>query len=521
MEQNVDNVFDYVKDFYTQDEGWNNIIPQKTCEGYLRKQSWKGLDTERLIEMWEHIFCFIFYCGNADTMPGDMTVDDCLQSVGWCARNIADFNLDNDYVKDFMDVIADFYDYLKVDKIVTATGAMAAARDKLFENCNEKILTEEGLFQGKFDRLNDQGIPNLKSKVFINMAEEMMFAMEMLCSDEIRKLYAKDFQHAEMVFRHFIPGNKDVDINSEEGRRVFADYFCFDYKTFGTGRPLICDFYEKSAAEMDSKNLRAFRMLLQELTQARLMLFMITKDLGGGTYSVIDILRNQSHVLVLPLDNQTEWGNMVFCAHVFCDNTMVVDSLHGGIMDAAKKKKLKTVLRRLKQYYAVRKNGRCSWDEFINKNPLLIRVMLTVISMGIKYNDKFDIDLPDYHPAKLDKDDFLQPILPQIFSKDFFSEDDIKMALQMWADVQATDNPTGKAKEEDSTLLALAISRIYIYLCGVYGFKDPEPKDAEMKKMRKRVDKLVKEINSLLIIQKFDARYVNEEGMVLMLMEVD
>lgn len=518
MERNSDNIFDYVDDFYSQDPEWDNIIHRSTCENYLRKKIWQGTTGERLINIWDYILCFALYCGNADVLPGDMTADDCIQCVGWCARNVAEFNPDNDYIRDFMEVIADFYEQLKAEKAVTQIGAMALAQKMLFAD-GDIILTQDGYFQGKFERFNSQGIPNLNSYMFINLSEQMMIVTRMLEGDFVRELYPKDFQRAKSIYTSLIPDGIGMDINSD-ARHAFADYFCFDYKLLATGKPLIEDLAKKINNNFgESTYSRPFKILLKELAKAKLSLFVVKKDLGGGTYSVVDILRNQSKVVVLPFVSDDDIKEVVLCGHIFCDDTMVVNFLRGCQLTDGEIKHLQEMLKRLKEYYAVRKGGKCTWDEFIANNQLLVRSLPVLIASKMVYRDDFGTDIHDYRPAKLVKGDMVKPILSKLFPQDFFSPKDVKMALQIWADIQAKECPDGEEKESDSTLLAIAVSRIYIKLCGVYGFKDPVPEDKEMQEMQDGVNVLIKEMTKWLDIKKFDPRYVNEEGMLLMLIK--
>ena len=40
MEKEMDNIFDYVADFYAQDEEWNTVLQQSYVENFLRTNLW-------------------------------------------------------------------------------------------------------------------------------------------------------------------------------------------------------------------------------------------------------------------------------------------------------------------------------------------------------------------------------------------------------------------------------------------------------------------------------------------------
>ena len=44
MNNEKDNVYDLVEDFYAHDEGWNTLLRQEYAEGFLRMEAWKFND---------------------------------------------------------------------------------------------------------------------------------------------------------------------------------------------------------------------------------------------------------------------------------------------------------------------------------------------------------------------------------------------------------------------------------------------------------------------------------------------
>lgn len=515
MEPVRNNVFDYVNEFYTQDPEWNRILPRSTVELFLRKESWAGKDNWRLMQLWEHILEFVLYCGHAETMPGDMTVDDCIQCVGWCARNIGEFEPTEAKVRDFMDTMVQFYDHMKGTKTVTHVGGMAAAQRKLLAEGQEFPLGKDGFFTGAFERFNRQGIPDLGSKIFIDIGDTMMQITDMLEGEYVQKLYPLDFKRAHHMYDS-TSGDMLGAANEEEVQHAFSDYFCFDYKLLATGKPLIEDLADKINTDASGVYSHLYRQVMKELAKAKLLLFQVKKYLGGGAYSVIDVLRNESLVLMLPMDENADTENILFCGHSFCDDSMIVNFVRGTLMMPDQLKKMLDMLKRAKRYYAVRQGGQCSWDDFIANNQLLVRNLPMLIINKVPLVEDIGATIIGYQPAVLDEDDFVKPILPQLFPSNMFTAKDKELALQIWADVQATETPEEEEKEEDPTVLAIAVSRIFINLCGVYGFKDPEPIDDEMRQMQVDVKRITKEIVELLDIKKFDPRYVNEEGLFMM-----
>jgi len=514
-----ENVFDYINEFYTVDPEWNRFLDRKTVESFIRKESWKTHDQERLLRVWSCILSYMFYLGYSDTLPGDITPDEAIVSVGWCFRNIGEFEPQDEDVNFFLTTLCNFYKHLESLNRITHNASMAFAQKKLSEQ--EHIpIDSQGFFTGEFEEYNERGIPDLPSKVFVNISSQMNRFLNLIEGDYLEKQYPDDYRRAKNIYASVL-GDGTVltpkeSAHREDARQGFLDYFCFDYKLLNTGKPLINDLYERFSKDISGKYSYAFKQTLKELTKAKLVLFTIKKEISPGVFSVVDILRQESMVLSLPMEPKSNFKNVLFCAHFFCDDGLVVNFVRGINFTKEQLSNLMEQLRKDKKYYAVRKGGRCSWSEFIDNNQLLVRNLPILIAHDIPLNAQPEVKIEHYKPAKFPKDDFLQPVLPQIFTHDLFTPNDMKLASQIWADVQSIPVADGEEKAEDPTVLALAVSRIFVELCGVYSFRETPRGDKELIALDKDVKKVMKEIKKMLHIQKYDPRYVNEEGFLLM-----
>ena len=88
MNNEKDNVYDLVEDFYAHDEGWNTLLRQEYAEGFLRMEAWKGKKNSDLYRSWDNLTMLCLYLGSAETFLGDMNADDIIDCIAWCCRNI-------------------------------------------------------------------------------------------------------------------------------------------------------------------------------------------------------------------------------------------------------------------------------------------------------------------------------------------------------------------------------------------------------------------------------------------------
>ena len=131
------NVFDLIEEFYTQDEEWNTVLQQACAEDFLRYKTWQGAKDGELVKIWDYITILCIYLGNSENFLGDMSREDFIDCVGWCCRNVSGFPATESNIAHFLDVMQEFYAYMKKKRIITRDNAPAKPKPScwLTENC--------------------------------------------------------------------------------------------------------------------------------------------------------------------------------------------------------------------------------------------------------------------------------------------------------------------------------------------------------------------------------------------------
>ena len=111
------NVFDLIEEFYTQDEEWNSVLQQGCAEDFLRYKTWQGAKDGELVKIWDYITILCIYIGNSENFLGDMSREDFIDCVGWCCRNVSGFPATESNIAHFLDVMQEFYTYMKKKRI--------------------------------------------------------------------------------------------------------------------------------------------------------------------------------------------------------------------------------------------------------------------------------------------------------------------------------------------------------------------------------------------------------------------
>ena len=101
----MDNVYDYINDFYTNDDGWNMVIPRDDVETYIRKCAWQGMDDKALQKEWDNLSIFCIYLENDMLEMQDVTEEILVGCVIWACRYIVEFMGTYDAIKEFLDTL--------------------------------------------------------------------------------------------------------------------------------------------------------------------------------------------------------------------------------------------------------------------------------------------------------------------------------------------------------------------------------------------------------------------------------
>ena len=138
----MDNVYDYINDFYTNDDGWNMVIPRDDVETYIRKCAWQGMDDKALQKEWDNLSIFCIYLENDMLEMQDVTEEILVGCVIWACRYIVEFMGTYDAIKAFLDTLERFFVLMKERGVLMSVLAPhLAAKTLLNEDGTVAIVT--------------------------------------------------------------------------------------------------------------------------------------------------------------------------------------------------------------------------------------------------------------------------------------------------------------------------------------------------------------------------------------------
>lgn len=511
----MDNVFDLVNDFYTQDPEWNTVLQQSYVENFLRAKFWQGASDDQLTQCWDHITILCVYLGNAESYLGDMSREDFIDCVGWCGRNVSDFSTTAANVAAFLDTIIDLYRHLAKKHIITSAKAPEEAKAKLLVDGKLQLMDSEGNFLPKYERYNLYATPDLPAKIFLNIGEAMKKLLDSMQNFFNDRKYHRDIERAAFLYSGILlSGVETAKPGTEEYAQCFWDYFLFDYHMLGDDKTPLRHFYDKLSQSAEEKPSNVSRDVLRELMQARLALFMVEGRNEEGTYNCRDFLTGEIYTMVLPIEDEMDTTDIVFLGHIFYNQSMVMNFVRGMIIPKSSRKRLHEIMENARKWMAIRRGGKLDWEGFLGRYAMFVRHVVMIYAAYVRMGGfGYQTQVKNYFPAEILDDDVTE-LIGRMMRPYAFSANDIHLAQTMWADYQSLAGKHVRVPE----VWAAGIIRNFIDVNGVYNYDVPRISEMCHNVPAKSLCRTSNEVSSILALEDHDPRYINEEGLLLMLL---
>lgn len=509
------NVFDIVDEFYTQDPDWNSVIQRNHVDNYLRTLAWQGVEDDKLVDIWSNIMLLCVFLGNSDNYLGDMNRENFIDCVGWCGRNVAGFTINPTHIKSFLGDLDSFYNYLHKKNIVIYANGPKEALAKLIVNDKLQIMDCKGNFLSEVEKYNIYSSPDLPVKIFLNVGEKLDNLMVAIHNFYATKEHHRDLEKAAYFYSSImVRGFIKEDPQSEEYAQSFWDYFLFDYHLLGNDKRPIEHFYEDMCVNNFTDEGQAYEDILLELLKTRLVVFKVLSQNEDGSYSCTDVFTNAGYNLVLPLDEEADLENMLFMGHIYYNESMILNFVRGFKISGVAEKRMVATMKMAKEFFALRHNGKFSMEEFIARNGMFVRHLCLIFSAYMRL-DCFNHEtrVTTYEPQPI-LEDRVSLMIAEFMKPYAFSNYDIKLCQTMWSDFLAA-NPK-KIRMPD--IWAAGAIRNFIDVNRVYNYDVHKISEMCHNVPTTAIYRTSNEMSNALILEQGDPRYINEEGLLLLLL---
>lgn len=512
-----DNVYDSVEDFYAHDDGWNALLRQEYVEGFLRTEAWRGKNNSELYQTWDHITMLCLYIGSAETFLGDMNPDDFIDCIAWCGRNVSEFVPDYKETKAFLENCEGLFKYLKSKNAISNSSAPQLAADLLLVNDEMNIVLPNGSFDESNKERSLTATADIPAKIFLNIGERLQELLNVLHRFFEKAYFRLDLDRATFLYYGILMGYEEANHeNIDENSECFWDYFLFDYHLLRSDKKPLEFFYEQTCLpdgiEYDAAFAKRNKDVLEELCKAKLTIFKIDGATGDGAFDCTDWLTGEKYTLSLPIEEADTMYEDIFLGHIFYNESMIMNYISCLRIGKVAQKRLFNTLKNCRDWYGIQ-DSKGTWDSFISDNPMILRHLVFLYSLFVNLgNFNHETKHKNYLPAAIEENDMVALRIRQMMEPYHFSERDIRLTIQLWADFKAV---TGREVRMPEVWAAGAIFN-FIKINGVYTYTDEKIAELCHNVPLDALRRTAKEIMTSLSVEEHDPRYINEEGLLIM-----
>lgn len=431
------NVYDAITAFYNNDPGWDQVLPRADVEAYFRHLAWHGVPDLELQHQWEHLVMLCIYIENAELTLEELTEDDIVDLVSWCGRNVVEFKVSYDSIRDLLDTLGSFFVFLKQQgRLQNALAPYLARQQLLRDDGGVAIIDGFGNYLPGEEEREAAGAPPPEGRVFLNAGASLRGLMEEIHQFFQKEEFDTDFQHSLVLYEQALGILELEEECGEDFWRGYWDYFLFDYHLLEEDvTPL--EIFRRTGSS-------AYPQLVNELSQGFLALFTIEEVLDENRFVCRDFLTGELYYLSFPLTGTDPLEDRVFLGHVFYNRSMGMNWLQSYTLKPLARKRLLEVLEACRDWYDVQFPG-ADWGKFLSRQALVCREVLRKVSKNpAACRFPYETRHRDYVPGPLpEKMTPVEKMVQEIVLVSGRGEYDIRLIRHMWADFKDLCPHTG------------------------------------------------------------------------------
>ncbi|MDF2928666.1 MAG: hypothetical protein K0Q75_904 [Anaerospora sp.] len=457
------NVYDEVYSFYEEEIILEPVIKREWVEGYLRQKAWQGANDGELRQIWNHIRYFELYL---DATENDYT--DCLEDIPaqeyglviyWLIDNIQGYKKSLKAARRFFDILLDLYKYLVARRVLLnydelELAAQEIAGGKRLELFPIALMDEVEQQHGK-SSLVLTSERSLSTNDPEVVGETVEHLMTKLGNYFQQREFTDDFHRALFLFNGPLAIIPGED--QDDFWLGFWDYFLFDYHLLVNDLTPLAHFQ----SHYGSKLLHDERHILQELLSATFCVFYIDRVING------------------------EW---VECVNLFTEEKFALFNIQ---------------------------EPAGSWLDMFSRHALVVRHTINALSTMDKVNvtpfNQVDRVYPSIAENSIPNQAVIET-LEHLMPEYGFSQHDIRLAKRLWYDYCQLTRVTVRKPQ----VWAAAVIFSYSML-NSYNVMPADNIAADLAISKAGIYTNRTKLYDMLQLQKFDPRYLNEEGFVLSL----
>ncbi|XER02412.1 hypothetical protein SMWOGL2_29200 [Sporomusa malonica] len=524
---NIKNVYDEVRVFFNEESEWDSAIKREWIEGFLRQKAWQGATDDTLRDAWRNLHMFVLYLAySGETVVDEMTASEYSLAVEWMIVQIEDFKPNIKTVRHLFDVLQEFYSYLAAKKLIAETTELQQAAEFMTGGKRLKFIeagTEEEELQGLFDEGEASStktlltMPKDLGRIVGEAVERLMLKFSAYFQQEN---FVDDFDRALMLYLGPL-GQMPEDENDDEFWLGFWDYFLFDYHLLSNDRtPLVqfnMDYSDRLSAEE--------RKILQELMGAKFTVFYVESVINQDWVECINLLTEEKFRLPNPNYDYKLVKKLLFYGHVFLQQEekelVMINFITSVEISNNLRRRIKEEIIRQKAMLELQQSG-TTWSDFVQRHANAVRHTIDLLATWARVNvtsyaqveRKFPQPPSDGNAIIINSEvtELIGRFMPQFG----YSRHDAVLAQKMWQDFAHM----GTVNVRKPAAWASAVIFSYSQINSGESEVPAETLAEEMAVSKSSISVNRAKIFEVLKLERYDPRYLSEEGMVALLYDL-
>ncbi|SCM79442.1 conserved hypothetical protein [uncultured Sporomusa sp.] len=512
---NIKNVYDEVRVFFDEEQEWDSAIKREWIEGFLRQKAWQGANDEELTDTWHNLQLFVSYISySGDTSLDELSAVEYSLAVEWIIVQMEGFKPNLKTVKHFFDVLQEFYSYLAAKKTISDTHELKKAAAFMTGGKRLRFMEDEDE-QGELSLKSPLTIPKDIGRIVGEAVERLMLKFSAYFQQEN---FVEDFERALALYLGPL-GQMPEDENDDEFWLGFWDYFLFDYHLLANDRtPLIqfhIDYSDKLAGEEQK--------ILRELLGAKFTVFYVETIINQDWVECVNLLTDEKFRLPNPNFDYKLVKKLLFYGHVFLQqedqDLIMINFITSVEISSNLRRRVKEEITRQKAMLELQQPG-ATWDDFVRRHANAVRHTIDLLATWARVNVTSYAQVERSFPQPVAGDKAVNTTVSELIANSMpkfgYSRHDAVLVQKMWQDFSGIAAVTVRKPAAWAAAAIQAFSQIN-------NAEAELPADTladEMAVAKSSISANRSKIIEVLKLEKYDPRYLSEEGIVSLLYDL-
>ena len=512
---NIKNVYDEVQVFFEELE-WNSAIKREWIEGFLRHKAWQGADDQVLSDRWHNLQMFVSYL----SYSGDITLDELTAveyslAVEWMIVQSEGFKPNIKMVNHLFDVLREFYDYLATKKLHFDTTELEQAATFMTGGKQLKFI-EPGDEESMPPK--EASLTTIPKDIGSIVGEAVERLMHKFSSYFQRENFIEDFDRALSLYLGPL-GQMPDDEKDDEFWLGFWDYFLFDYHLLANDLTPITQFELDCSKQLNDEE----QKILKELMGAKFTVFYVESVVNQDWVDCINLLTDEKIRLPNPNYDYKLVKKLLFYGHVFLQQEehelVMINFITSVEISNNLRRRIKEEINRQKAMLDLQQPG-VTWDDFIERHANAVRHTIDLLATWARVNvtsyaqmeRNFPQPVTDEKAVNMAVTKSIATYMPQFG----YSLHDAFLAQKMWQDFSRITT----VNVRKPAVWAAAVIQVYSHINNGEADMPINILAEEMKVGKSSISASSSKLYNVLKLEKYDPRYLSEEGMISLLYDL-